>query len=74
MAKDYSKTSRLSTKDGVKQIKGPGMNMGMKKPRKQPGQPKDYGKPASQKMVKGPAFTGSYLPDTLGLMGKKSKP
>jgi len=50
------------------------MNEGMKKPRRSPGQPKDYGKPASRKMAKGPAFTGSYLPDTLGLGGKKSKP
>jgi hypothetical protein len=72
--KDYSKTSRISSKGGVKQIKGPGMNMGLKKPRKQPGQPKDYGKPASAKMAKGPAFTGSYLPDTFGMSRKKSKP
>lgn len=74
MAKDYSKAGRVSVKGAVKQVKGPGMNMGMKKPRKQPGQPKDYGKPASARMSAGPAFTGSYLPDPLGLGGKKSKP
>ena len=74
MAKDYTKSSSGSAKGGVKQMRGPGMNLGLKKPRKTPGQPKNYGKPASQKMAKGPAFTGSYLPDTLGLAGKKSKP
>jgi hypothetical protein len=72
--KDYTKSKRSNTRSGVRQIKGPGMNEGMKKPRRSPGQPKDYGKPASRKMAKGPAFTGSYLPDTLGLGGKKSKP
>ena len=74
MAKDYSKTSRLTVKGGVKQIKGPGMNMGLKKPRRTPGEPKDYGKSAFQKMAKRPAFTRSYLPDTLGMGGSKSKP
>lgn len=72
--KDYTKTSRTGARSAVRQVKGPGMNMGMKKPRRVPGQPKDYGKPASQKMAKGPAFTGSYLPDPLGMAGKKSKP
>lgn len=71
MAKDYSKTSKLSMKGGVKQVKGPGMNMGLKKPRRKPSEPKDYSKPRT---AKGPAFTGSYLPDTLGLGKKKSKP
>lgn len=46
------------------------MNLGMKKPRKIPAQPKDYSTPRKKK---GPAFTGSYLPDPLGLMRKKSK-
>lgn len=69
--KDYGKTSRLSTKGGVKQIKGPGMNKGLKKPRRAPGEPKNYGKP---RMPKGLALTGSYLPDRLGLGRKKSKP
>lgn len=69
--KDYSKPKRMTAKSGVRQIKGPGMNEGLKKPRRTPGKPKDYGKPRS---TKGPAFTGSYLPDTLGLGGKKSKP
>lgn len=72
MAKDYSKTGTLSIKGGVKQVKGPGMNLGMKKPRKIPGQPKDYSTPRKKKQ-QGPAFTGSYLPDTLGLMRKKTK-
>lgn len=72
--KDYTKTKRTSTRSGVRQIKGPGMNEGLKKPRRTPGKPKDYGKPAVPKMGKGPAFTGSYLPDTLGLGRKKSKP
>lgn len=72
--KDYGKTSRLSMKGGVKQIKGPGMNKGLKKPRRAPGEPKDFGKPASMKMAKRPAFIGSYLPDRLGLGRKKSKP
>lgn len=72
MAKDYTKTSSGSVKGGVKQMKGPGMNLGLKKPRKNyiP-KPKNYGTP---KASKGPAFTGSYLPDPLGLSGKKSKP
>lgn len=67
--KDYSKTPKSGAKSAVRQIKGPGMNMGLKKPRRTPGQPKDYGKP---RVPKGPAFTGSYLPDS-GLVGK-SKP
>lgn len=68
---DFSKPKRMTSKGGVKQIKGPGMNKGLKKPRRAPGEPKDYGKP---RMSKGPAFTGSYLPDRLGLGRKKSKP
>lgn len=75
MAKDYTKTSSSSVKGGVKQMKGPGMNLGLKKPRKKMAQPKDYGTPkASKKKL---AFTGSYLPDSLGVGGKnksKSKP
>jgi hypothetical protein len=71
MAKDFTKTSSGAAKGGVKQMKGPGMNLGLKKPRKKMAQPKDYGKP---RMAKGPAFTGSYLPDTLGMGRKKSKP
>lgn len=70
MPKDYTKTSRTSLKGGVRQIKGPGMNMGLKKPRRKPAEPKDYSKPRT---AKGLAFAGSYLPDTLGL-GGKSKP
>lgn len=72
--KDYSKPKRMTSKTSVRQVKGPGMNEGLKKPRRTPGKPKDYGKPASQKMAQGPAFTGSYLPDTLGMGRKKSKP
>lgn len=71
MVKDYSKTSKTSSKPPVRQVKGPGMNMGMKKPRRVPAQPKDYTKPSAKSMR--PAFTGAYLPwDTLG--GKESKP
>lgn len=66
--KDYTKTSSGSIKGGVKQMKGPGMNLGLKKPRKKMAEPKDYGKP---RQPKGPAFTGSYLPDPLGLGRKK---
>ena len=69
--KDYSKSPRSGVKSAVKQIKGPGMNEGLKKPRKKPGKPKEFGKPRA---AKGPAFTGSYLPDTLGFGRKKSKP
>lgn len=71
--KDYTKTKRTSARSGVRQIKGPGMNEGLKKPRRTPGKPKDYGKPRAARAM-GPAFTGSYLPDTLGLGRKKSKP
>jgi hypothetical protein len=73
--KDFSKPRRMTSKGGVKQIKGPGMNKGLKKPRRAPGEPKDYGKSSVPRMgKKRPAFTGSYLPDTLGLGRKKSKP
>lgn len=71
MAKDYTKTSSRS-RPAVRQFKGPGMNLGLKKPRK--GYipvPKDYSKPRSKKSA---ASTSSYLPDTLGLGGSKSKP
>ena len=72
MPKDYTKTSSGSVKGGVKQLKGPGMNLGLKKPRKnQIAKPKDYSAP---RIAKGPAFTGSYLPDPLGMGRKKSKP
>lgn len=75
MAKDYSKSSSTG-RPAVRQVKGPGMNEGLKKPRKKPGQPKNYGKPKSAKatMATGPAFTDSYLPDMRGWGGKKSKP
>ena len=69
--KNLTKTPKSGVKSAVKQIKGPGMNEGLKKPRRKPGKPKDYGKPRTSK---GPALTGSYLPDTLGLGRKKSKP
>jgi hypothetical protein len=71
MAKDFTKTSSGSVKGGVKQMRGPGENLGLKKPRKKMAQPKDYGTPKASK--KKPAFTGSYLPDPLG-MGRKKKP
>lgn len=72
MAKDYTKTSSGSVKTGVKQMRGPGMNLGLKKPRKKMAAPKDYSAPKVK--TKGPAFTGSYLPDSFGMGKKKSKP
>lgn len=72
MAKDYTKLSSSTVKSSVRQMRGPGMNLGLKKPRKNyiP-KPKDYKAPKTKTSL---AFTGSYLPDTLGLGGKKSKP
>jgi hypothetical protein len=69
--KNMTKTPRSGVKTAVKQIKGPGMNEGLKKPRRKAKQPEDYGKP---RKAKGPAFMSSYLPDTLGMGRKKSKP
>lgn len=71
MAKDYTKAAKTG-RPAVRQFKGPGMNLGLKKPRKgYIPKPKDYGKPRTQKRS---ASTSSYLPDTLGLGGSKSKP
>lgn len=72
--KDYSKSAKVSMPSAVRQVKGPGMNKGLKKPRRAPTMPKDYGKPAKPNMGTGPAFTGSYLPAMPGLGRKKSKP
>lgn len=69
--KNLTRSPRGGAKSAVKQVKGPGMNEGLKKPRRSPGKPKDYSTP---RKPKGPAFTGSYLPDPLGMGRKKSKP
>lgn len=69
--KNMTKTPRSGVKAAVKQIKGPGMNEGLKKPRRKAKKPEDYGGP---RKPKGPAFMSSYLPDTLGMGGKKPKP
>lgn len=53
-------------KPAVRQMRGPGMNLGLKKPRKKMAEPKDYPKP---KLLKASAGTSSYLPD-LGPDGK----
>lgn len=59
--KDFTKV-KLSGKPAVRQIRGPGMNLGLKKrPRsKKPPEFRDYNKPRSKK--KAPKRSGSLIP------------
>lgn len=57
-------------KSFVKQVKGPGMNRGMKKPRKKPAQPKEFTPPSYEKNTKA-TETSSYLSDQLFAKGGK---
>jgi hypothetical protein len=57
-------------KASVKQMRGPGMNLGLKKPRKKPPEPKPY-TPSRALKAASKADPGSYLPDE-GKAGKKS--
>lgn len=61
-------------KPAVRQKRGPGMNLGLKKPRKKPAEPKPY--TPSREMKQALAMdTPSYLPDgQVGKPRKRAKP
>lgn len=46
----------------IRQTRGPGMNRGLKKPRKKPKEPEDYKPPREKKLTLAEAASGSYLP------------
>ena len=63
--KDYTKSS--GRKNAVTQIKGPGMNLGLKKPRKgYIPKPKPYKTPRELKPKTSSGKASSYLPDLGG--------
>lgn len=59
-------------KTAVKQMRGPGMNLGLKKPRKKPAEPKPYAPSRAMKAAM-KADPVSYLP-TEGKAGKPRAP
>lgn len=65
----------------IRQTRGPGMNLGIKKPRKIPATPKDIASAVSTKTVYGKTAAGkatpaeklSYLPPDSGAQGGKPR-
>jgi hypothetical protein len=58
-------------KPAVRQTRGPGMNRGMKKPRKKPGEPKPYTPSRAMTQATKAGKSTSYLPsDPLVGLGK----
>lgn len=64
---NFLKTPKSGVKPAVRQIKGPGMNKGLKKPHKM-AQPEEYKPPRAKK---GSAAQGSYLPEQMLKHGGK---
>ena len=56
----------------IRQTRGPGMNKGLKKPRKKPKEPEPYTPPREKKQVQSQAATGSYIPG-FGAGGKPKR-
>lgn len=63
--KDFTKSP--GRKNAVRQVRGPGMNLGLKKPRKgYIPKPKPYKKPRELKSTSSGGKASSYLPDLGG--------
>lgn len=66
MAKDYTKSTSSGLKPAVRQFRGPGMNLGLKKPRRgYIPKPKDAAKSGGRSRGRSaqPASMPSYLPE-----------
>lgn len=57
----------------VKQMRGPGMNLGLKKPRKKPAEPKPF-KPSREQKAALKGQAPSYLPPDGAMAGKPRAP